>query len=126
MTISQRAIAASQDRAPDPRDRNDQLEVWRISAQRHADKRDRARRLDEGRKILLAVTTKRLVESGTAVSRAEMEARASKEFADYVEDVHVAAREADEAWIEAQYQDRLYWDVVSHEATERAERRNTR
>jgi hypothetical protein len=125
-TTSQRAIAASQDRIPDPRDRNDQLEVWRIAAMRSAEKRDIAKRLDEGRKILLAVMTKRLIEAGTPVTRAEVEARASKEFHDYVEQMHVAAREADDAWIEAQYQDRIYWAGVSHEASERVERRNTR
>ena len=126
MTISQRAIAASQDRTPDPRDRNDQLEIWRIAAMRSAEKRDIARRLEEGRKILLSVMTKRLVESGTPVSRAEVEARASAEFQDYVEQMHTASREADEAWIEAQYQDRLYWAGVSHEATHRAEARLAR
>jgi hypothetical protein len=126
MTISQRAIAASQDRTPDPRDRNDQLEIWRIAAERHADKRDKADRLEEGRKILLAVMTKNLIATGMPVTRAENEARASQEFQDYVEAMHVAAREANDAWIEAQYQDRIYWAGVSHEATERAERRNTR
>jgi len=125
-TISQRAIAASQDRHPDPTDRNDRLEIWRIAAELHSEKRDRARRLEEGRKILLAVMTKRLVATGMPVTKAETEARASDEFQNYVEDMHVAAREADDAWIEAQYQDRLYWASVSHQADVRTEKRLTR
>jgi hypothetical protein len=126
MTISQRALAASQDRAPDHSNRDDLRELWRLAALSAARKKDVAGRMDEGRKILLSVLTKQLVDGGLAVSKAEMEARASQTFRDHVEAMHIAKLEADEAWIEAENQDRIYWAHVSHEATERAERRMTR
>lgn len=126
MTTSQRAIAASQDREPDPMNRDDLRELWRLTALSAARKKDAAGRLDEGRKILLSVLTKQLVDGGLAVSKAEMEARASQTFRDHVEAMHIAKLEADEAWIEAENQDRIYWAHVSHEATERAERRLSR
>lgn len=126
MTISQRAIAASQDRTPDPSNRDDLRELWRLSALSAARKKDVASRLEEGRKILLAVMTKRLVDAGLAVSKAEMEARASQEFQDHVEQMHIARLEADEAWIESQNRERIYWDNVSAEATHRAEARLAR
>lgn len=125
-TTSQRAIAASQDREPDHHNRDDLRELWRLAALSAARKKDVAGRLDEGRKILLSVLTKQLVDGGMAVSKAEMEARASKTFQDHVEAMHTAKLEADEAWIEAENLDRIYWSQVSHEATERAERRMTR
>lgn len=126
MTISQRAIAASQDRTPDHMNRDDLRELWRLAALSAARKKDAADRMDEGRKILLSVLTKQLVDSGMAVSKAEMEARASKAFRDHVEAMHVAKLEADEAWIEAQNQDRIYWSNVTMEANERVERKMSR
>lgn len=126
MTTSQRAIAASQDRIPDHMNRDDLRELWRLAAISAARKKDVANRLDEGRKILLSVLTKQLVDGGMAVTKAEMEARASKTFGDHVEAMHIAKLEADEAWIEAENLDRTYWAHVSQEATDRAERRLSR
>lgn len=45
MTISQRAIAASQDRTPDPSNRDDLRELWRLSALSAARKKDVAEQL---------------------------------------------------------------------------------
>ena len=126
MTISQRAIAASQDRTPDPTDRNDQLEIWRIAAERHAGLKDKARRLEDNRSAFLEVYKKRLIEAGMKATYAETEARASPEYQSYLDALHDAARAADDAWIEAQYQDRVYWSSVSHQADVRSEKRMVR
>lgn len=124
-SISQRALAAAET-PRDPHDRDRLREEWRLAAVDHAEKKDRAGRLDEGRKILLSVMITELVDRGMPVGRAENEARASERFRDHCEDTHAAKLAADMAWIVAENADRIYWAHVSQEANHRAEVRLSR
>lgn len=128
-SISQRAIGNGggvSDVPRDPTDRDRLREEWRLLALASAKARNHADRLTEGRKILLALMTRRLTDTGMAANKAEIEARSSTQFQEHVELMHVARLAADEAWIAAENADRLYWSNVSQEADSRTERRMSR
>ena len=126
MSISERATANI---VPIPRDGNDLdrlREEWRILAKQWVAAEDRADRLEEGRKMLMAELILALVKEGMPRTRAEDEARTSEQFKNYVRKFHDAKREANDLRIDMQNADRLYWERNNAEATERAERRMSR
>jgi hypothetical protein len=130
MSNSARALQA---RAPepaeyprDPYDRDRLREEWRLAALAWAAAEDEAARLDEGRKVLLDRMTLELQQEVRSVERARMIARTSDEFGGYLARLHAAKRKANDARIQMQNADRLYWAHVGSEANERVERRMSR
>jgi hypothetical protein len=112
--------------ARDPYDRDRLREEWRLAALAWAAAEDEAARLDEGRKVLLDRMTLELQQEVRSVERARMIARTSDEFGAFVERMHAAKRRANDARIQMQNADRLYWAHVGTEANERVERRMSR
>ncbi len=117
-----------QDTPRDPRDRDRLREEWRLAELAASDAEDAARRMKEGKQILLDRMVLNQIDGAekVAISRAEMYARTSSEYKTYIDEMHDAMKLASDLGIEAKNKDRLYWESVSHEATERAERRNAR
>lgn len=126
MSISERASALVQQVKRDPGDLDRLREEWRLKAETYSAAKDRAKRMEEGRKLLLDEMALRLKIGGMAMDRARMEARTSKEFRAYLEEMHVAAREAQDAWIAQEVADRVYWELKGRNADDRAEKRMTR
>lgn len=125
-SIAARASAGITEIPRNSLDRDRLREEWRLLAMEWSALQDNADRLDEGRKILLDECTIRLMETRMPASRAEKEARTSEQFKNYLRKMHDAKRAANDARIAMQNADRLYWESVSNEATERAERRMSR
>jgi len=110
----------------EPRNRDYLREQWRVAALEFNAADDNASRLEEGRKLLLDDMTLRLMEGGESATKAEKIARTSEQFRTYLRKMHDARREANDLKIRAENANRLYWESVSVEATERAERRMSR
>lgn len=127
-TISERASAAIAPKAfaADPMDRDHLREQWRLAAFEWARVEDIASRLEEGRRIVIAEIELDLIEAGEKISTAERKARVSERFRHYARDMHAARKQANEARIEMQNADRLYWQHATNEANERAEKRLSR
>jgi hypothetical protein len=81
--------------------------------------------MEEGRKILLAELIDTLLEQtpGLAQSKAERLARTSTAYRDATERMHTTRHEANRLRVEQQDKDRVYWQIVAAEATNRVERR---
>lgn len=76
---------------------------------------------EEGRKIVLAqmineLLAKKLEKSAVG---AERTARTSRQFAEYLRAMHDSRRKANELRAAWKKQERTYWGLASHEATER-------
>lgn len=110
----------------DPTDRDHLREQWRLSALEWSRLEDAASRLEEGRQMVLAEETLALIALGDRATTAEKKARVSDRFKQYVRTMHDARRDANDARIEMQNHDRLYWAHATHEANERAERKLSR
>jgi hypothetical protein len=130
MSNSARALQA---RAPepaeyarDPYDRDRLREEWRLASMAWAAAQDQADRLDEGRKVLLDRMTLELAAEVKSTEKARMLARTSEQFRGYLDRLHTAKRNANDARIHMQNADRLYWAHVGTEANERVERRMSR
>jgi hypothetical protein len=127
MSNSARALQA---RAPDlaeyprsPYDRDRLREEWRLAALAWSAAEDQAERLDEGRKVLLDRLTLELAAEVKSVERARMMARTSKQYLEWLADMHTAKRKANDARVMMLNADRLYWANVGQEANQRSERR---
>lgn len=126
MSISDRAQANV---SPMPRQANDRdrlREEWRMIALQWSDAEDRAKRYEEGRKILLARMRIELIEAGEKATRADDVARNSKQFRTYAKRLYDARKLANDLWIEKENADRLYWSQNNAEAQHRAEMRMSR
>jgi len=109
-------------------DRDRLREMWRLAAAEWSAAEDNASRLEEGRKIIIDEMVLNLTEGdgAMAASKAERVARTSEQFKGYLRKMHDARRQANDARIAMQDADRRYWESVSVEANERAERRMSR
>lgn len=101
-------------------------EEWRLSALEYVRLEDVASRLEEGRSTLLARLTMRYVEAGYPVTKAKDMARIDGEYEEYVVAMHDARKAANEARIERDNRDRVYWTHATAEANQRAEMRLSR
>lgn len=81
--------------------------------------------MEEGRQIVLAEETLALVEAGEPITRAEKIARTSERWKSYVRTMHDARKAANDARIEMQNADRIYWAHATQEANARAEMKLT-
>jgi hypothetical protein len=81
--------------------------------------------MEEGRKILLAELIDTLLEQtpGLTQSRAERLARTSTAYREATEQMHSTRHTANKLRVEMQDKDRVYWQIVAAEATNRVERR---
>jgi hypothetical protein len=86
---------------------------------------DAAARMEEGRKILLAELIDTLLEQTTGLtqSKAERLARTSTAYRDATEQMHATRHQANQLRVDMQDKDRVYWQIVAAEATNRVERR---
>ncbi len=86
---------------------------------------DAAARMEEGRKILLAELIDTLLEQSTGLTSAKAErlAKTSVAYREATEQMHTTRHAANKLRVEMQDKDRIYWQLVSAEATSRAERR---
>jgi hypothetical protein len=131
MSISAEAIALRNQPLirETPRNENDRdrlREEWRLISKNWSHAEDNARRLEEGRKILMSELKLALIKAGSRTTLAEDEARTSEQFKQYVRRMHDARRVANDLKIEMENADRLYWSNVTGEANERTERRMSR
>lgn len=111
----------------DPTDRDRLREEWRLKALEWSNADDNAARLTEGKSLLLDEMVLRLIDdNGMSATKAEKVARTSQHFKEYLRKMHDAKRAAQDLKIEAENLNRIYWEQVSHEATERTERRMSR
>ena len=125
MSISQRALGVS-DIPRDPTDRDRLREEWRLLALEWSKLEDQATRLEEAKKILMAVAIDHMVSGGLAVNRAENACRSSEEYKDHVSFMCDARRAANDAKIAMENADRIYWANINEEANARTERRLSR
>jgi hypothetical protein len=126
MTISERATASISNTPRNASDRDRLREEWRLVAKEWAAADSKWAEYDEGRKVLLAEMTLRLVEGGMTVSKAELTARCSDQFKSYLRKLYDARRLKNDLEIDKENASRAYWDQNNSEATERAERRMSR
>lgn len=111
---------------PDSHNRDHLREQWRLAALEFNRLEDASSRLEEGRLTLLHRLTLEGTANGLPVTRAEREARTSDEYAAYVSAMHDARRQANDARVERDNCDRLYWANATSEAQQRAEMRLSR
>jgi hypothetical protein len=127
MSNSARALQArppqTEEYPRSPYDRDRLREEWRLAALAWSAAEDQAERLDEGRKVLLDRLTLELAAEVKSVDRARMMARTSKQYLEWLADMHAAKRKANDARVMMLNADRLYWANVGHEANQRSERR---
>ena len=126
MSISDRARAAVTEMPRKASDRDRLREEWRLLALRRNEAEDRAKRYEEGRKILLARLRLELIEAGEKPTRVDDIARNSKQFRAYCQRMFDARKYANDLHIEAENADRLYWSQNNAEAQQRAEMRMSR
>lgn len=126
MSLSERATASIRAIPRDPNDLGRLREEWRLIAKQWVAAQARADEFEEGRKMLMDELTLALVKEGMPVTRAEKEARVSKQFKAYMRKAHDAKREANDLRIDAKNAELAYWERNNAEATERAERRMSR
>lgn len=128
MSTSERASALVRPMQRDRTDRDILREEWRLKAKEAAKADALASELKEGKSILLDEMIIRLREGepGLSDTRAERIARTSQQFKEYVRKMHNAHREAQDLRIECENLNRIYWEAVSADADERAEKRMTR
>lgn len=107
-------------------DRDRLREEWRLKALEWSAAEDMASRLEEGRGTVLARLTLGYVDAGYPVTKAEKIARTEDEYLEYVEAMHSARRVANDAKIERDNADRLYWHHATAEANQRAEMKLSR
>lgn len=110
---------------PSPLDRDALREQWRLAALEWSRIEDAASRLEEGRQIVLAEEVLALVEAGEPITRAEKIARTSERWKSYVRTMHDARKAANDARIERDNRDRIYWAHAAQEANARAEMKLT-
>lgn len=112
----------------DRRNRDHLRELWRLKALESSEAEDRARRLEEGKKLVMADAVTRLKGQNEKLSEAAAErmVRTSDQYKQYLRTMHDARRAADDAKIMAEDANRLYWEQVGAEADERTERRMSR
>lgn len=110
----------------DPNDTDQLREGWRLLAREWSRLEDAAARLEEGRGIVLSEETLARMMKGLSKAQAELEAKVCDRFRHYVRTMHDARRAANDAKIEMQNADRLYWSRNNAEAQMRAEMRMTR
>ena len=109
--------------------RDELRERWRISEVAAVQARDKAERARQGREILFDQMVDNLLsqagEEGRKLSTAAAErmVRTSDGYRRYLRQMHDLKLKADLLKVEAQNSDRLYWEMVSSEATYRAEAR---
>lgn len=126
-SISQRAVQAVQS----PRNSSDRdrlREEWRLAAEAEITAEDLYERLQEGKKIYLDEMIETLLEQNEklAANKAERMARTSQSFKSYLHRMHDARLAWRRAQLDTKDKDRIYWQSVSAEATERSERRMSR
>jgi hypothetical protein len=128
MSTSQRASALVQQVPRNVSDRDRLREEWRLAAIATVHAEDAYERAKEGKAIFFDELVNTLIEQndGLSVNKAERTARTSKAFKDYLNQMHSLRRDAKLAKIEESNIDRQYWESVSQEANERAERRMSR
>lgn len=113
-------------------ERDQKRERWRMAALEAAAADDRAARLREGRDIFLDQLVETLIEQsdGKEAKRltgaaAERMARTSAAYKRYLATMHDARNKAAVLKIEAENQNRVYWEGVAADANYRAEMRMT-
>ncbi len=111
---------------PDKGNRDHLREQWRLLALQWSELEDAASRLEEGRSIVISEEVLKLTEGGMSYAQAERKARVSDRFKKYVHAMHDARKAANDAKIEMQNADRLYWHHATDEANQRAEMRLSR
>jgi len=110
----------------DHTDLNHLREQWRLAALEHCRLDDAASRLEEGRSIKLAGLVLSYVENGSSVAKAQLEAKVSQDWRTYVRAMHDARRAANDAKIDMQNKDRMYWQQYQSENNQRHEFKMTR
>lgn len=102
---------------------------WKVLADEWVERQDKADRYDEGKKILLAEMKLNLISGSEKdgknlpVGKAELMARASKQYKEYAHKMYDAIRKANQAKMDRDDADRKYWEAVGRAADSRAERR---
>lgn len=122
MTASVKALPV------DRRNRDHLREQWRLKALDCSAAEDNARRLEEGKKLVMADAVSRLKAQNDKLSEAAAEriVRTSEQYKGYLRKMHDARRAADDLKIMAEDANRVYWEQVGQEADERTERRMSR
>lgn len=128
MTVSERASALVKPMPLDPRDRDLLREAWRVASQAFIEADDDHQRSKEGKQIGLdrLIGEMMAADPGMKAATAERLARSSELYAQWTESIHNKRRHASELKLAAADADRRYWECVSQEATDRAERKMTR
>jgi hypothetical protein len=100
-------------------------EEWRVAALRWADAEDVAARAEGGRSIMLGELITTLLEQQRGLSKVDADrmARTSSAFKAYEDAMYAARHEANKFKIQMSNLDRIYWRLVSDEATARSERK---
>lgn len=111
---------------PDMQNLDHLRELWRIAARDHVRLEDAARQLEEGRQIVLAEEILKIMEQGVSKAQAELLARTGERFRHYIRTMHNARRAANDAHVDRENANRLYWDRNNQEAQMRAEMRMSR
>jgi hypothetical protein len=108
-------------------DRDILREKWRLLAIKFAEADDKAIRAKEGKQIFLDDLINTLLEQAEAAgeklaqAKAERIARTSEAYKNCLKEMHDLRHAAKLAEIEEKNADRLYWQQVSDEATQRKE-----
>lgn len=135
-SISERAIAASRppqlvsDVPRDGGDRDRLREEWRLAANELVRLDDRYQRFKEGKSIFFDELVEALLDQApTEDGKKKMTIEAAKRTAntcqahkDYLHKMHDARLDMARQRVEVENLDRIYWQHVSREATERKER----
>lgn len=111
----------------DPYDFDRLLEEYRLAAQAWVEADDLARRLADGKSLLLDRMTEELLglNPGMAISKAERQAKISEQYSAYLNRMHDARLEANNRAIDKEVADHKLWQLRSVQANWRAERRAT-
>jgi hypothetical protein len=102
---------------------------WKKLADEWVYRESKASEYEEGKKVLLAEMQMNLINEAEkegqklAIGKAELIARASDQFKDYLRKMYDAQRAANQARMDRDDADRRYWESVGKEADSRAERR---
>ncbi len=82
--------------------------------------------MEEGRSIVQAEIVLEHVQAGESVARAQLSARTSERWRQYVRSMHDCRSAANQARIEMEDRNRRYWQQNNSEADQRSERRMSR
>ena len=104
-------------------DRDILREKWRMAAIAFEKADDKAQRAKEGKAIFFdaLVDTLQQQNAGLTQTKAERMARTSEAFKEYIDTMHDLRLAARLLAIEEKNADRLYWQQISSEATQRKE-----